>query len=69
MVSPSIQDIVGGGLLCLVKQVTVSILSSVTVWVSFSFKAVFVGSIVMEIGGTSEKNSIYNYARITYPEL
>ena len=69
MVSPSIQEMVGGGLLCFVKQVTVSILSSVTVWVSFSLTDVLVGSIVMEIGGTTENVSIYTKAMVTYPEL
>ena len=60
---------VGAGLLCLVKQITVSILPSITVWVSFSLREVFVGSIEMEIGGTTENMSIYTKARITYPEL
>ena len=69
MVSPSIQEIVGGGLLCLVRQVTVSILSSVTVNVSLSFIEVFVGSIEMEVGGTREDMSTNNNAMITYPEL
>ena len=70
MVFPSTQEMVGGGLLCLVMHDTVSTLSSVTVRDPFSIRDVFDDSIEMEEGGTKEDILIYtdDDAKTTYPE-